>query len=116
VLIGKIAASLNITTTEVYRECIRNIGDNFEVMQVRSEAVGKWTEIWRSHGLGWICEDLGRGAAEGYREVICYYGSRTYDSKQMSNLIGLLVADCKEIGIEHLPPHELERLIGEWAG
>lgn len=45
---------------------------------------------------------------------ICYYGSSTYDTKQMARLIDLVVEDCKQQGIETLPPEELERMALEW--
>ena len=43
-----------------------------------------------------------------------YLGSSKFDSKEMSRVIDGLVQDCKEQGIDTMPPDELERLIGEW--
>ena len=50
----------------------------------------------------------------GCTNVICYYGSSTYDTKQMARLIDLVVEDCKQQGIETLTPEELERMALEW--
>ena len=36
--------------------------------------------------------------------------SHLYDTKEFSVLIDGLVSECKEVGIETLPPHEIERL------
>lgn len=41
-------------------------------------------------------------------------GSSTYDTKEMSELINGLVAECKEQGIETLPPEELARMMAEY--
>lgn len=41
--------------------------------------------------------------------------SRYYDSKQMSILIDGTVEQCKELGIEVLPPDEVERLKKLWS-
>lgn len=42
-------------------------------------------------------------------------GSHTYDSKEMSVLIDGAISEAKELGIETLPPAELERMMNEWA-
>lgn len=41
--------------------------------------------------------------------------SRFYDSRQMSILIDGVVAECKAVGIETIPPDELERLKALWG-
>ena len=114
-LCGKLAAVLNIPTVEIYREYVENIGDNFDIVPVRDDAKDKWIKNWNEIGLGWICKELGTSKIEGYTNVICYAGSSTYDSKQMSCLIELAVQDCREQGIETLPPHKLEMLNEEWG-
>lgn len=38
-------------------------------------------------------------------------GSSTYDTAEMSALIDGLVSECKEQGIETIPPQELERMM-----
>jgi hypothetical protein len=47
--------------------------------------------------------------------VILYYGSSIYDSNQMSRLIDNLVSDCKDLGIETLPPEKLAAMTQEWG-
>ena len=59
--------------------------------------------------------DIMPSKIDGCTNVIVYYGSSTYDSKQMSVLIDRIVQDCKELGIETLPPDELLRLQEEWG-
>lgn len=41
-------------------------------------------------------------------------GSHTYDTAEMSRLIDATVAECKELGIETLPPDEIERMKSTW--
>jgi hypothetical protein len=43
-----------------------------------------------------------------------YRGSHTYNTAEMSILIDGTIAECKEQGIETIPPDELERMIGRW--
>jgi hypothetical protein len=51
---------------------------------------------------------------ETYRTYILLAGSSTYDTKEMSELINGLVSECKEQGIETLPPDELARMMAEY--
>lgn len=43
-----------------------------------------------------------------------YRPSRTLDSKEMSILIDGTVQECKMLGIETIPPLELERMVSKW--
>jgi len=115
VLLGQLAAVLRIPTTDIYRGHIREIGDNYEIVPVRNDAVEKFTEIWKSKGLGWVVDDLGPGKIDGYRNLKIYYGSSTYDTAQMSRLIDLIVWECKEQGIEVRPQEEIDAMMKEWG-
>jgi len=114
-LAGKLAAVLNISMEDIYRQYVRNIGDNFEIIPVRDDAKERWIKNWSSKGIGWICEDLGSSKLLGYSNIICYFGSSTYDTHQMHCLTQLIVQDCKDQSIETKTPHELELLMNEWA-
>ncbi|WP_045091356.1 hypothetical protein, partial [Clostridium sp. FS41] len=46
-----------------------------------------------------------------FRTYIMLRGSSTYDTDEMSKLINGLVSECQEMGIETLPPQELERMM-----
>lgn len=46
-----------------------------------------------------------------YRTYIMLKGSSDYDTREMTELIDGLVGDCKELGIETLPPAELARMM-----
>ena len=43
-------------------------------------------------------------------------GSHQMDSKEMSRLIESTIQDAKALGIETMPPRELEKLLGSWKG
>ncbi len=51
---------------------------------------------------------------KAYRTYTVLAGSSTYDTKEMSELINGLVTECKEQGIETLPPDELARMMAEY--
>ncbi|MCL2563105.1 MAG: hypothetical protein FWE08_03620 [Oscillospiraceae bacterium] len=115
VLAGKLAAVLRIPKEEIYRGYIEDIGDNFEIVEIRDEAKAAWVRNWSGRGLGWVCEDLGPSVTPGKSSIICYDGSSVYNTRQMSCLIDLIVHDCKEQGIETLSLDEIYRLKELWG-
>ena len=114
VLVGKLSGKLGRPPEEIYRAAIRDVGDNYEVMPVRNDALERWKTIWQSNGLGWLCEEIGPSKLDGYTNVRNFYGSSAYDKAQMSRLIDNIVQDCKAQCIETLTPAELARLTEEW--
>lgn len=113
VLIDKIAAALRMDKVEVYRDAIRDIGGNSDVVMVANDAVDKLCEVWGQRGTGWVAEVTDR--ADTVSTVMLHYGSSTYDTKQMSILIDHLVQDAKELGIETLPPEKLTAMTERWG-
>lgn len=121
VLLGRLSEELSKNGTvkspkEIYRDLIPEIGGNYEIVPVREDLIDHWQLVW-SHGrTGWLCEDLGEcRKTPGYHNIICYYGSSVYDSKQMSRLIDLVVQECRQLGIETMTPNELEALKAGWG-
>lgn len=113
VLIDKIAQATGIPKTEVYRQAIREIGGVSDIVAVPDNAVDKFREGWSKQGIGWQTEIL--DSKPGFKRIVVYYGSSTYDTKQMSALIDSLVQDAQALGIETLPPHEIARLNSLWG-
>ena len=46
-----------------------------------------------------------------FRTYIMLRGSSTYNTAEMSRLIDGLVSECRDVGIETLPPQEMERMM-----
>lgn len=114
VLMDKLAEKTRVPKTEIYRSYIREIGGNCETVCVLERAAKKLMESWGRNGIGWIA-DKTPSKLEGCVNVVLYYGSSTYDTKQMSRLIDLVVTDCKEQGIETLTPFELDAMKERWS-
>lgn len=110
VLIDKLASVRRLTKTEVYRHAIREIGGNSTIVCVKSAAADALCANWQRNGIGWITEQL-PSKLDGCTNCVLYTGSSAYDTAQMSILIDSLVQDCKSVGIETLPPMELERMM-----
>lgn len=113
-LCGKLAEKTGAGTAEIYRNHVRNIGGNYEVYCGKTEAVEKLIKAWEKNGLGWIAETT-PSKLEGCTNAILYYGSSTYDSRQMSRLIDQMVQDCKEQGIQTETPAEIARMCEAWG-
>ncbi len=112
-LIGRLSEKLNISKEETYWEYIKHMGI-YRSVEVDNKAVDTIIKMWKSHGLGWIAEKTDDGEHEGFSLINLYYGSSSYNTKQMSRLIDSVVNDCKEQGIETLPPEQLECMKREW--
>ena len=114
VLINKIADALRITPTEIYRQAIQNVGGNYEILPVKAEAAEHFKQVWEAQGLGWPCVDMGKSKIDGYRNLRAYYGSSTYSTTQMAQLIDNLVQDCRALDIEVKSEEEIASIMGAW--
>lgn len=113
VLCQKIAEKVGATKEAVYRKNIREAG-SFNILEMATEAVPRFIEIWQSNGLGYIAEPCGEGASKGFMNVIAYHGSSTYNTHEMSRLIDALVAEAKSVGVETMPEWQIEGLVKDW--
>ena len=114
VLIGKLADVMRIPPNIVYKNAIQNIGGNYEVIPIRNEAADKFIEVWQQQGLGWPCVDMGPSKIQGYKNLRAYYGSSTFDTRQMSIFIDALIQDCKALDIETLSEEKLSAMMEGW--
>ena len=113
VLIDKIAKKTGIKKDDVYRNAVRNVGGNIDIVCVQARAVDSLRRNWERNGIGWMTETLD-SKIDGCVNVILYAGSSVYDTHQMTRLIGGLVQDCRALDIETMPDNQLMSLLGEW--
>ena len=96
---------------KIYKEAIKDIG-TFEPMIVEEKAFENFKRIWEKQGLGFLIQEIAK--KDKCIKVHCYYGSSTYDSKEMSLLIELLVEEAKQLNIEVKTKQEIESLLEMW--
>ena len=113
VLVDRLAEKTRIPKSEIYRSYIREIGGNHETVCVKNSAVQKLRTAWERNGIGWLTDTM-PSKLPACTNVLLYYGSSTYDVGQMSRLIDFAIYDCKEQGIETLPPAKLAAMLEEW--
>lgn len=116
VLCDKIAKELSkegtVTTKEiVYKDAITQIG-SFEPMIIEEKAFENFERIWSKQGLGFIVQEVSR--KDKCIRVNCYYGSSTYNTKEMSLLINLLVELAESLNIETKSENEINSLLEKW--
>ena len=107
VLIGKIADALRTDKDSVYLTMLKKYGQS-DLVSVQAHIDVK--------GYFKYYEEFGRASLQG-KEFIHYRvfkGSSEYDSREMAVLIDGIISDAQELGIETLPPHEIERLKSIW--
>ena len=114
-LLGKLGAKIGIAPEIIYREMVKDVGDNYEILPVRADAVKRFCEAWQKKGIGWLTETF-PSKLRGYVNVMAYYGSSTYDTAQMSRLLELIIAECKAQGIETRPKEEIDAMMQYWEG
>ena len=112
VLVGKLADKTGLPPDEIYRNAIRAVGIS-QLMVVNARAVSTIDHVWQAYGLGWFTERVDEDK-DGEVILRCYYGSSSYDRKQMAALIDYIVQDCKAMGIETLTEQELSLLCDRW--
>lgn len=112
VLCDKIAEAVGITKTDVYRDAVRNVGIWKEFQLPEAQAKTLQTS-WEMLGSGWVTET--DYAQDGNEIVVkCYYGSSSYNSKQMARLIDYIVEEAHNLDIETLTTNELNNLKSLW--
>lgn len=114
VLIDKLSEKTRIPKIDIYRETIRNIGGVSETFCGIPKGVKKLKEIWESFGIGFQTEEV-PSQIDGCVNLILYYGSSCYDTKQMSRLIDSLVSECQLQGIPTATPGEIANLLSLWS-
>lgn len=106
-LITKIADALRTSKEECYLEMLKRYG--------QSEIVSVLSQIDVS-GYFKYYEPLATATLQGkeFTHYKIYKGSSEYDSREMSILIDGIVSEAKELGIDTIPPAEIERLKNMW--
>lgn len=112
ILIGKLQEKTGTEKELIYREYIKAIG-SYSIVCVQNNAVEKFRKNWHEKGLGWITDILD-SKLEGCTNIVCYYGSSVYDTKEMSRFIECIVQDCKALDIETKSEAEINSLLESW--
>lgn len=107
-LLQQLCLEMNLDVIQEYKKRVKELGI-FKQWELDTINVPTFEKLWQDRGIAWFTEKV---EEIGNKTIInAYYGSSSYNSKQMSKLIDNLVQDCKQIGIPTLDEIEIEELI-----
>lgn len=109
--IGKIATAVCADKWDIYLTMLKRYGE-FTYVCVKPNAVDMLKRQWRE------CEELGQIMVNGTpaMQMLCYYGSSTYDTKQFSHLLDGVISEMTDMGLETPSQEELRKSIEAWNG
>ena len=109
-ILSEMADILHTTKDDLYLIMLERYGV-FTHLIVKPEVAERVKEEWRT------VRELGEVVVNGKKgiQLQCFFGSSTYNTKEMSRLIDGVVQEAKDLGIETMTPDELARLKSEWA-
>ena len=107
--LGEIAAALRADKWDIYLTMLRRYGQ-YTYICVPPQAVAMVKRQWRE------TEELGKVNINGREAVqlLCYYGSSTYDTRQFSVLLDGVIGEMKEMGLQAPSSQEMRRSLEEW--
>lgn len=104
------------TKEEIYRDAIKARGIYREQGELPIDFSKTSRTAWEMLGTGWITEQVDF-EPDGDRVIVrFYYGSSTYNTKQLSRILDWLTVECQNLGIETKPKEELDSLLNSWKG
>lgn len=109
VILGKMAEVLRTDKDAIYLTMLERYGQ-FTPVICKPEAVERLVREWRT------VKEIGRGVVGGKEgvQLLCYYGSHSYDSREFSVLLNGVIDEAKAIGVDVITPAEATRVIEEW--
>lgn len=109
--IGEISKSLYPPRDkwEIYLEELKKYG-KFSYVLLDEKAVEAFKRLWRETEVVGEVDVNGRKAVQ----LLCYYGSSTYDTKEFSVLLDGVIEDMKDLGLQPPLPMDLKVALETW--
>ena len=108
-LLYEIAVVINSNKDDVYLTMLERYGV-FTHIIVKPNMVDRIKAEWRTVK---VLDEKQIGEQKGV-QMLCYFGSSSYDTKEFSALLDGVVSEAKELGIETMDDIELKTLIDEY--
>lgn len=103
------------TKEEIYQKAIKARGIYREQGELDPSFAKTMRTAWEKLGTGWVTEQVDF-EPDGEKVIVrFYYGSSTYNSKQMCRVIDWLVTECHQLDIETKPQAEIDSLLNSWG-
>ena len=107
--LGKIAEALRADKWEVYLQMLKRYG-KYTYICVKPNVVDAMKAQWRE------CEVVGEIDINGKEAVqmLCYFGSSSYDTKEFSVLLDGVISEMEQIGLQTPTSQEMQRALEQW--
>lgn len=107
--IGKMAEALRADKWDIYLRMLKRYG-KFTYVVVKPNAVDSMKAQWRE------CEVVGEITVNGREgvQMLCYFGSSTYDTKEFSVLLDGVISEMKELGLETPTSEDMRAALAKW--
>lgn len=107
--LDEIATAIHSDKWDVYLKMLRRYG-KFTYICVKPSVVDAVKAQWRE------CEEIGEIEIGGKKAVqlLCYFGSSTYNTKEFSKLLDGVVSEMAEIGLETPMSSDMRRALERW--
>lgn len=105
----------DIDAIEEYKRRVKELGI-FRRFKIEKDNVNTFEKMWAAQGIAWFSEiaDTEYIGDTEFKIINAYYGSSSFNSKQMARLIDGVVQDCKAYGIETKSQKEIDSLLESW--
>lgn len=115
-LLQELCELVELDTIEEYKRRVKELGI-FRQFKIEAENIKTFKKMWTNQGIAWFCEiaDTTYIGDTEFKIINAYYGSSSFNSKQMTRLIDGLVQDCKVYNIETKPQEEINSLLESWG-
>jgi hypothetical protein len=109
-LLNEMATILKTTKDELYIQVLDRYGV-FTHLVVKENVVDRVKVEWKA------VRELGKVNINGKEgiQLQVFFGSSTYDTKEMSKLLEGVVSEAKELGINTVTPKEMELMHKNWG-
>lgn len=109
-LLNEMASILNTTKDELYLQVLDRYGV-FTHLIVKENVVDRVKAEWKA------VRELGKVTINGKEgiQLQVFFGSSTYDTKEMSKLLEGVVSEAKDLGINTVTPREMELMNNAWG-
>ncbi len=114
-LLQELCELVELDTIEEYKRRVKELGI-FRQFKIETENIKTFEKMWTSQGIAWFCEiaDTTYIGDTEFKIINAYYGSSSFNSKQMTRLIDGVVQDCKVYNIETKTQEEINSLLRSW--
>ena len=105
----EIAQAIRSDKWSVYLQMLKRYG-KYDYVIVKKKAVEAMKKQWRE------LEEVGTIDIHGETAVqlLCYYGSSTYNTKEFSRLLTGVIDEMREMGLTPPPDRQTQELLKKW--